>query len=57
MSKKAMYDLRNMLCEELDELARKGDLGAGAAEYAIGKAFSLLPLCWSRMAYNTARRS
>lgn len=29
MSKKAMYDLRNMLCDELDELARKGELGAG----------------------------
>ena len=34
MSKKAMYDLRNMLCEELDELARKGDLGAGDLEIA-----------------------
>ena len=29
MSKKAMYELRNMLCDELDELARKGELGAG----------------------------
>lgn len=29
MSKKSMYDLRDMLCEELDEIARKGDLGAG----------------------------
>ena len=34
MSKKAMYDLRNMLCDELDELARKGDLGAGDLEIA-----------------------
>lgn len=34
MSKKAMYELRNMLCEELDELARKGDLGAGDLEIA-----------------------
>ena len=34
MSKKAMYDLRDMLCEELDELARKGDLGAGDLEIA-----------------------
>ena len=34
MSKKAMYDLRNMLCKELDELARKGDLGAGDLEIA-----------------------
>nr|DAQ96386.1 MAG TPA: hypothetical protein [Caudoviricetes sp.] len=34
MSKKAMYELRNMLCEELDELARKGELGAGDLEIA-----------------------
>ena len=34
MSKKAMYDLRNMLCDELDELARKGELGAGDREIA-----------------------
>lgn len=34
MSKKAMYEFRNMLCEELDELARKGDLGAGDLEIA-----------------------
>ena len=34
MSKKAMYELRNMLCEELDELARKGDLGAGDLDIA-----------------------
>lgn len=25
----AMYDLRDLLCKELDEIARKGDLGAG----------------------------
>lgn len=29
MSMNAMYDLRDMLCNELDEIARKGDLGAG----------------------------
>lgn len=34
MSKKAMYELRNMLCDELDELARNGDLGAGDLEIA-----------------------
>lgn len=34
MSKKAMYELRNMLCDELGELARKGDLGAGDLEIA-----------------------
>lgn len=34
MSKKAMYDLRNMLCDELDELAQKGELGAGDLEIA-----------------------
>lgn len=34
MSMKAMYDLRDMLCKELDELARKGELGAGDLEIA-----------------------
>mgnify|MGYP006964266803 FL=1 len=34
MSKKAMYDLRNMLCKELDEIARKGELGAGDLDIA-----------------------
>lgn len=34
MSKKAMYELRDMLCDELDELARKGELGAGDLEIA-----------------------
>ncbi len=29
MSMKAMYDLRDMLCKELEEIARKGELGAG----------------------------
>jgi hypothetical protein len=29
MSMKAMYDLRDMLCKELDEIAHKGELGAG----------------------------
>lgn len=32
MGKKAMYDLRDMLCEELDEIARKGELGTGDLE-------------------------
>ncbi len=32
MSKKSMYDLRDMLCEELDEIARKGELGTGDLE-------------------------
>ena len=34
MSKKAMYELRNMLCAELDEIARKGELGAGDLDIA-----------------------
>lgn len=34
MSMKAMYDLRNMLCKELDEIARKGELGAGDLDIA-----------------------
>lgn len=29
MSMKSMYELRDMLCDELDEIARKGELGAG----------------------------
>ena len=32
MSMKALNDIRDMLCEELDELARKGELGAGDLE-------------------------
>lgn len=32
MSKKAMFDLRNMLCKELDEVAQRGTLGAGELE-------------------------
>lgn len=32
MSMKAMYDLREMLCKELDEIVRKGELGAGDLE-------------------------
>lgn len=32
MGKKAMYELRDMLCKELDEVARKGELGAGDLE-------------------------
>lgn len=34
MSMKAMYDLREMLCKELDEIARKGELGAGDLDIA-----------------------
>ena len=34
MRKKAMYDLRDMLCKELDEIARKGELGAGDLDIA-----------------------
>lgn len=29
MSMKSMYDLRDMLCKELEEITRKGELGAG----------------------------
>ncbi len=29
MSMEAMYTLRDMLCEELDEIARKGEMSAG----------------------------
>ena len=29
MNMKSMYDLRDMLCKELDEITRKGELGAG----------------------------
>lgn len=32
MSMDAMYDLREMLCKELDEVARKGELSAGDLE-------------------------
>lgn len=31
---KSMYELREMLCKELDELTRKGELGAGDLEIA-----------------------
>lgn len=34
MSMKAMYELRDMLCKELDDLVRKGELGAGDLEIA-----------------------
>ena len=34
MSMKAMYDLRDMLCTELDEIARKGELRAGDLDIA-----------------------
>lgn len=34
MSMKAMYDLRDVLCKELDEIARKGELGAGDLDIA-----------------------
>lgn len=32
MSKQAMYELREILCKELDEIARKGELGTGDLE-------------------------
>ena len=34
MGMKSMYDLRDMLCKELDEIARKGELGAGDLDIA-----------------------
>ena len=34
MSMKSMYELRDMLCKELDELIRKGELGAGDLDIA-----------------------
>lgn len=32
MSKKALYDLREMFCEELEEIARKPEMSAGDLE-------------------------
>lgn len=32
MSMNAMYEIRDMLCKELDEIARKGELSAGDLE-------------------------
>lgn len=32
MGMKSMYELRDMLCKELEEIARKGELGAGDLE-------------------------
>lgn len=32
MSMRSLYDLRSMLCEELDEVAKKQELGAGDLE-------------------------
>lgn len=34
MSMKAMYELRDLLCEELDEIAAKGELKAGDLDIA-----------------------
>lgn len=34
MGMKSMYDLRDMLCKELDEITRKGELGAGDLDIA-----------------------
>ena len=34
MGMKSMYDLRDMLCEELEEITRKGELGAGDLDIA-----------------------
>lgn len=32
MSMNALYDIRDMLCKELDEIARKGEMSAGDLE-------------------------
>lgn len=32
MSKKVLYDLKDMLCEELDEIGKKGEMSAGDLE-------------------------
>lgn len=32
MSMKVMYDLKDMLCEELDEIGKKGEMSAGDLE-------------------------
>lgn len=34
MGMKSMYELREMLCKELDDITRKGELGAGDLEIA-----------------------
>lgn len=34
MGMQSMYELREMLCRELDELTRKGELGAGDLDIA-----------------------
>lgn len=34
MGMKSMYDLRDMLCKELEEITRKGELGAGDLDIA-----------------------
>lgn len=34
MGMKSMYNLRDMLCKELDEIASKGELGAGDLDIA-----------------------
>lgn len=34
MGTKSMYELREMLCKELDEITRKGELGAGDLDIA-----------------------
>ena len=32
MSMKTLYDLKDMLCEELDEIGKKGEMSAGDLE-------------------------
>lgn len=32
MSKKALYDLKDMLCEELDKISQNGEMSAGGLE-------------------------
>ena len=34
MGMQSMYELRDMLCKELDEITRKGELGAGDLDIA-----------------------
>ena len=40
MSKKAMYDLRNMLCDELDELARMMEDGGYSRDEDYSRRYS-----------------
>lgn len=35
MNKNTLYDLKEMLCKELDEIAKKGEMSAGDLETCI----------------------